>query len=111
MPVNSESADFTSLFGDNQVEVRTLDMEDWYGSGIMHQKLWIADKRTIYIGSANTDWRSFHACQGTRASLSKMNLNYVENATRYFEGWWSLAKVSRPAQLTREVANPVTRIR
>lgn len=28
------------------------------GGGILHTKLWIADRKSAYIGSANTDWRS-----------------------------------------------------
>ena len=109
-PVNSESADLSSLVGDNQVEVRTVNMADWYGAGIMHQKLWIADKRSMYIGSANTDWRSFTHVKEL-GILIENEPQLCGDATRYFEGWWSLAKISRPAQLTREAIDPVTRIR
>lgn len=27
-------------------------------SGVLHTKFWVVDKRHIYIGSANMDWRS-----------------------------------------------------
>lgn len=27
-------------------------------SGVLHTKFWIVDKKHIYIGSANMDWRS-----------------------------------------------------
>lgn len=27
-------------------------------SGVLHTKFWVVDKKHIYIGSANMDWRS-----------------------------------------------------
>jgi len=39
-------------------EVRTLNFSQWFGSGILHTKVWIVDKKHIYLGSANMDWRS-----------------------------------------------------
>ena len=34
------------------------DPDAWYGGGIMHQKVWIADGASVYLGSANMDWLS-----------------------------------------------------
>lgn len=39
-------------------EVRTLDFQQLMGGGILHTKLWVADGRHFYVGSANFDWRS-----------------------------------------------------
>ena len=36
----------------------TLLLSDWWGSGIVHAKVWISDGKDIYIGSANNDWKS-----------------------------------------------------
>lgn len=36
----------------------TLLLKDWWGSGIVHAKVWISDNRDVYIGSANNDWKS-----------------------------------------------------
>ncbi|KAF7817305.1 phospholipase D Z-like [Senna tora] len=36
----------------------TLLLGDWWGSGIVHAKVWISDNRDVYIGSANNDWKS-----------------------------------------------------
>jgi phospholipase D3/4 len=36
----------------------TLLLSDWWGSGIVHAKVWISDRKDIYIGSANNDWKS-----------------------------------------------------
>lgn len=36
----------------------TLLLSEWWGSGIVHAKVWISDHRDVYIGSANNDWKS-----------------------------------------------------
>lgn len=38
-------------------DVRTVNMKD-LTSGVLHTKFWVVDKKHIYIGSANMDWRS-----------------------------------------------------
>lgn len=35
-----------------------LLLDEWWGSGIVHAKVWISDRRNVYIGSANNDWKS-----------------------------------------------------
>lgn len=40
------------------VESVTLLLGKWWGSGILHAKVWISDERDVYIGSANNDWKS-----------------------------------------------------
>lgn len=44
--------------GRPNVQNRTLLLGDWTGSGIIHSKVWIADQRHFYVGSANNDWKS-----------------------------------------------------
>ncbi|KAI9192234.1 hypothetical protein LWI28_019842 [Acer negundo] len=44
--------------GRPNVENVTLLLSDWWGSGIVHAKVWISDRRDAYIGSANNDWKS-----------------------------------------------------
>lgn len=38
-------------------EVREVDLTNITG-GIIHTKLWVVDKKHMYVGSANMDWRS-----------------------------------------------------
>lgn len=38
-------------------DIRTVNMIA-LTSGVLHTKFWIVDKKHIYIGSANMDWRS-----------------------------------------------------
>ena len=39
-------------------EVQSINVSRLAGGGIMHTKLWVADKKHFYVGSANMDWRS-----------------------------------------------------
>lgn len=38
-------------------DVRDVNMRD-LTSGVLHTKFWVVDKKHVYIGSANMDWRS-----------------------------------------------------
>ncbi|XP_077238124.1 uncharacterized protein LOC143879563 isoform X2 [Tasmannia lanceolata] len=53
---DKESSDLAS--GRPNVQNVTLMLSDWWGSGIVHAKVWISDGKDIYIGSANNDWKS-----------------------------------------------------
>eukprot|EP01018_Ginkgo_biloba_P014155 Gb_19927 [translate_table: standard] len=53
---DQESAQLAS--GRLNVQNVTLFMDEWWGSGIVHAKAWISDRKDIYIGSANNDWKS-----------------------------------------------------
>jgi phospholipase D3/4 len=54
------NADVEKLKNDFEgyVHVVPLEMKPWFGGGIMHEKMWIFDECSLYIGSANMDWRS-----------------------------------------------------
>uniref|UniRef100_A0A8D0GTY3 PLD phosphodiesterase domain-containing protein n=1 Tax=Sphenodon punctatus TaxID=8508 RepID=A0A8D0GTY3_SPHPU len=41
----------------NGADIRYVEMEQLTG-GIVHTKFWVVDRKHIYIGSANMDWRS-----------------------------------------------------
>ncbi|OEL27793.1 Phospholipase D Z [Dichanthelium oligosanthes] len=56
----------------------TLLFEKWWGSGVVHAKVWISDKRDVYIGSANNDWKS---------------LTQVKELGIYFSGCPQIAKI------------------
>jgi phospholipase D3/4 len=55
-PINS--TEVRQLLKHPSVQARTWDPTKWYGGGIMHLKLWHADGRAAYLGSANADWKS-----------------------------------------------------
>jgi phospholipase D3/4 len=78
------------------VEVRSVDMRTWYGAGIMHQKLWLVDRHSFYLGSANTDWRSLTQVK----ELGVVVENHPALAAdlgRHFDGWWHLAGLPHPS--------------
>ncbi|XP_055635185.1 5'-3' exonuclease PLD3-like isoform X2 [Toxorhynchites rutilus septentrionalis] len=39
-------------------KVRSVNFPRLFGGGVLHTKVWIADRMHFYVGSANMDWRS-----------------------------------------------------
>lgn len=91
-PLPPPASDSTALRAAHpgQVEVRRVDLERWYGSGIMHQKLWVVDGQAVYVGSANTDWRSLSQVKELGVVVEDAP-EVAAEATRYFETWWAFA--------------------
>lgn len=57
-------------------DIRMVKMRE-LTSGVLHTKFWLVDKKHIYIGSANMDWRSLTQVQYTLFNsrrTSKMTL-------------------------------------
>ncbi len=54
-----------SLLG---AEVKGVDLQSITG-GILHTKLWVVDKKHMYLGSANMDWRSLTQVRLNHATL------------------------------------------
>jgi phospholipase D3/4 len=84
-----QSAQLATDFPD-QVHIRQVDMTDWYGGGIMHHKSWIVDGRSLYIGSANIDWRSLTQVKELGVIVENQPA-IAADATRQFETWWQFA--------------------
>lgn len=77
---SKEPSDLAS--GRPNVKNVTLLLSKWWGSGIVHAKVWISDDRDIYIGSANNDWKSL-----TQVSLKytlTTHWNHVEAMNQLF---------------------------
>jgi phospholipase D3/4 len=83
----------------NHVEVRQINMEDWYDGGIMHQKIWVFDNRDIYLGSANMDWRSLTQVKEMGIVLEDQP-DFAKDVTHYFDGWWHVASMETPKKET-----------
>jgi phospholipase D3/4 len=71
-------------------QVRQVDMTAWYGSGIMHQKLWLFDEKNLYLGSANMDWRSLSQVKELGLVVED-HCALAADLGRYFEVWWHFA--------------------
>lgn len=68
----------------------------WFDGGIMHQKLWIADKERIYIGSANMDWKSL--AQVKELGIYSESVALAADLTNYFEQWVQWASLTAEGQ-------------
>lgn len=80
-----------------RVAVRTVRTDAWYGSGIMHQKLWLVDGRRLYLGSANMDWCSLTHVKEMGVVVEE-DKALVADAGRHFETAWRFADLApRPA--------------
>lgn len=68
-------------------KLRFLNMTKFFQSGVMHSKFLIADNQSLYLGSANFDWRSytqvkelgikFDRCHTVAADLDKIFQTYM----------------------------------
>jgi phospholipase D3/4 len=83
---NPESAALRDEFP-SAVFIHQVAMEDWYGgSGMMHQKIWIFDGRSLYLGSANMDWKSITQVKEIGIAVEDCPA-LATDATKYFEAW------------------------
>ncbi|CAA6670254.1 unnamed protein product [Spirodela intermedia] len=89
-----ESSDLAA--GKPNVQNVTLLLGDWWGSGIVHAKVWISDGRSVYIGSANNDWKSLTQVKEVGIYLTDCP-SIVEKVTKYFNNLWSLSSLNSSA--------------
>ncbi|RLN52293.1 hypothetical protein BBJ29_002363 [Phytophthora kernoviae] len=79
--------------GKEKVDVRCWSGPEWYGSGILHQKIWVFDSQHVYVGSANMDWKSL--AQVMEVGVVMENLQptspVIQDMQRLFDAWWLFA--------------------
>lgn len=77
----------------------TLLLDKWWGSGIVHAKVWISDNRDVYIGSANNDWKSL--TQVKEVGIYLVGCPKVARKVGvYFQNLWRLAHLDDSAYTT-----------
>jgi phospholipase D3/4 len=96
----SEVADLVALArSPGQVQALTWDAADWYGGGIMHQKVWIADGAqggaSVYLGSANMDWLSLSQVKELGIVVQRAP-RLAADMTKLFQRWWLWADPATP---------------
>ncbi|EEY67671.1 phospholipase D, Pi-sPLD-like-1 [Phytophthora infestans T30-4] len=76
-----------------KVEVRCWSGPEWYGSGILHQKIWIFDDSHVYVGSANMDWKSLAQVMEVGVVMEDLSptSNVIQDMKRLYETWWMFA--------------------
>ncbi len=89
-----------------QIQIRQLEMSAWYGGGIMHQKMWVFDRRHVYIGSANMDWKSITQVKELGVVFENHPL-VAGDAQKQFDAWWRLCELEPD---TLEILDPVSQI-
>lgn len=82
--------------GRPNVENVTLLMSEWYGSGVVHAKVWISDRRDVYIGSANNDWKSLTQVKEVGIYLVGCP-KIAKKVEVYFDNLWKLAYLNSSA--------------
>lgn len=56
--VENPNLDTEFLAKHKAAEVRSLNFQKLVGGGVLHTKFWIVDRKHVYVGSANMDWRA-----------------------------------------------------
>ncbi|GAB4854654.1 hypothetical protein Ancab_023236 [Ancistrocladus abbreviatus] len=79
--------------GRPNVESVTLLLSKWWGSGIIHAKVWISDGRDIYIGSANNDWKSLTQVKEAGIYITGCP-RIAKDVQKYFNNLWKLASLN-----------------
>lgn len=69
-------------------EVRGIDLQSVTG-GILHTKLWVVDKKHMYVGSANMDWRSLTQVKEVGVSVEDCSC-LAQDASRIFDLYWDI---------------------
>ncbi|TVU08336.1 hypothetical protein EJB05_41737 [Eragrostis curvula] len=86
-----QSADLAA--GRPNVKNVTLLFDDWWGSGIVHAKVRISDKKDVYIGSANNDWKSL--TQVKELGIYFTDCPQVAKTVEvYFQNLWTLSTLN-----------------
>ncbi|KAG9272514.1 hypothetical protein AMEX_G13514 [Astyanax mexicanus] len=80
-------ADTDELAGTG-AEIREVDLQSVTG-GIVHSKLWVVDKKHMYVGSANMDWRSLTQVKEVGVSVEDCSC-LAHDALRIFGVYWEI---------------------
>lgn len=83
----------------DQITLRNVNMNDWYGSGIMHQKIWVFDGHSIYIGSANMDWKSLTQVKEIGVVIENSD-DVAAEVGKYFDTWWAFVQLDAKKDTT-----------
>ncbi|XP_028831483.1 phospholipase D4 isoform X2 [Denticeps clupeoides] len=61
--------------------------------GILHSKFWIIDRKHIYIGSANMDWRSLTQVKELGVIIYN-SFRLAEDLSKIFASYWMMGKMN-----------------
>jgi len=87
---NKPSTDTIELSKKANFEVRTIDFKRLLNAGILHTKFFLVDGHSMYIGSANFDWRSFTEVKELGVAMYECPCS-GQDVSKIFETNWMLA--------------------
>uniref|UniRef100_A0A3Q3GZ58 5'-3' exonuclease PLD3 n=1 Tax=Kryptolebias marmoratus TaxID=37003 RepID=A0A3Q3GZ58_KRYMA len=74
------------LLNDSGADIRTVNMRE-LTTGVLHTKFWVVDKKHVYIGSANMDWRSLTQVKELGAVVYNCSC-LAADLEKIFEAYW-----------------------
>lgn len=89
-PQESQPQNDLKLLNDSGADIRTVNMRE-LTSGVLHTKFWVVDKKHIYIGSANMDWRSLTQVKELGAVVYNCSC-LATDLGKIFEAYWFLGE-------------------
>ncbi|KAL2096525.1 hypothetical protein ACEWY4_008673 [Coilia grayii] len=104
-PTASQPQENIQFLRNSGAEVRTVNMKA-LTTGVLHTKFWVVDKKHIYIGSANMDWRSLTQVKELGAVVYDCGC-LAEDLGKIFEAYWYLGQSKTiPSPWPSEYATP-----
>ncbi|ODM90513.1 Phospholipase D3 [Orchesella cincta] len=83
--------DTAELHKAHAAEVRSLNFEKLMGAGVLHTKMWVVDRKHVYIGSANFDWKSL--TQVKELGMIAINCTCLaKDLGKIFDVYWDLGQ-------------------
>uniref|UniRef100_A0A8D0ANM9 5'-3' exonuclease PLD3 n=1 Tax=Sander lucioperca TaxID=283035 RepID=A0A8D0ANM9_SANLU len=89
-PQKSQPQGDLRLLNDSGANIRTVNMRE-LTSGVLHTKFWVVDKKHIYIGSANMDWRSLTQVKELGAVVYNCSC-LAADLGKIFEAYWFMGE-------------------
>ncbi|KAI1893349.1 hypothetical protein AGOR_G00122800 [Albula goreensis] len=90
LPQESQPQEDINILSNAGADVRKVNMRE-LTSGVLHTKFWVVDKKHIYIGSANMDWRSLTQVKELGAVVYNCSC-LAEDLGKIFEAYWYLGE-------------------
>ncbi|XDV29705.1 hypothetical protein PO909_032755 [Leuciscus waleckii] len=87
-PSETKPLDDVNFLIASGADVRLVNMRE-LTTGVLHTKFWIVDKKHVYIGSANMDWRSLTQVKELGAVVYDCSC-LAEDLGKIFEAYWYL---------------------
>ncbi|KAA0711676.1 Phospholipase D4 [Triplophysa tibetana] len=85
------------LLQENGIEIRRVNFGR-LTKGILHTKFWIVDRRHIYIGSANMDWRALTQVKMIKGDVKELGVVIYNSSAlasdlhKVFQSYWVMGR-------------------